>query len=153
MKPGAIVFLLVGLAIFICLSLFTSKREVAQRFNEDRAYFSTLPLELTGKAYSKEVFGHAAGVLYLDSVTSNIAYYNPFEKREDKFFCYIKDRKAEIYEGGLTLINTGDSVIVSTRRDSIFIYRSEKKIASWRLSLLNADSYFQRIKEMHHANY
>jgi len=103
----------------ICLSMYKFK---AERANSDR-YFNKNKFELTGIIVGKKAAesGHDAGMLRVKIISSNRSYYD-IRSTHKPYYCVIRKGEAELIESGLCMIQTLDSVVVSSK-DEICIYR------------------------------
>lgn len=121
--------------------------------NRLQQYTSTHKAIIKGKVRKTWVIDHDCGILYLDSVTSTVAYFSPFDMKENVFLYYVKGSVAELYMSGLLTFLPGDSVVLNTYTDSVYSYRAGVVYNAWSLGLFNGYVYYDEIKKVHGAKY
>jgi hypothetical protein len=72
----------------------------------------------------------------LDVKNSNVENYYPKDTL-DYYLCIVRGKKAELIVSNPSDFILGDSVIVSTSRDSCFVYNQEKLKTKWKLYMVD----------------
>ena len=101
--------------------------------NKSINYFNSTQIELTGVVKSKKLISHGAGYICLDLKKTNHNYYNPSDSLKT-YYCLISNSKAILCESGISTFNLGDIFIVSSKKDSCFLYNNQG-ILKWGTTL------------------
>ena len=99
-------------------------------------YLEQLNLEFTGVVISKKDLEHNIYRIFLDIKKSNVENYYP-KDTSDYYLCIIRGTKAELIVNNPNDFLEGDSVIVSSRKDSCFVFSNRKLKTKWKLYVVD----------------
>jgi len=149
MNWKSILILIIAIIGAFAYLIFSSgkQRSVIQQTREE--YFSQHTIEMNAIVTNKIISDHDWGILCLSVSKSNLSLYDPFKSQEKYFFYYVKDGYGEIYTGGISQFNIGDSLVVRTNDDSMYIYRNRTKVDTWPLYVPTNDNYYDWVRKHH----
>lgn len=135
MKKIIMIAIILVLSIVMFFKVMDNEVEVEDRKIEN--YLKGLKIEFSGIVNSNKYLGHGVSKIYIDISNSNIEDYNPKDSLQ-YYLCIIKKNKAELIVTNEKDFMKGDSVVVSSIKDSCFIYNQSKIIKSkWKLYVVN----------------
>jgi hypothetical protein len=127
----AILFLFFVIIYFKLIS--NSSKENNTRINN---YLEKLNLEFTGIVTDKKDLEHNVYRIFLDIRKSNVESYYPKDTL-NYYLCIIRGAKGELVVSNPNDFLEGDSVIVSSKKDSCFIFRNDKLENKWKLYVVD----------------
>jgi hypothetical protein len=116
--------------------------EPKKRNHENENYLKNLKLELKGNVTKSKNIGHGVYILTLDVKKTNIDFYHPQDSLK-YYLCRIDKNKAElIISDPSEKIIIGDSVVISSEKDSCYIFTVNKILKDkWKLEIISYVEY------------
>lgn len=126
-----IIFILFVFIYFKFIAIYS--KENSSRIDN---YLKKLNLEFTGIIIDKKDLEHNVYRIFLDIKKSNVENYYP-KDTSDYYLCIIRGTKAELVVSNPNDFLEGDSVIVSSIKDSCFVFSNRKLKTKWKLYVVD----------------
>lgn len=147
MKKELRPLLLIAIGI-ICLWIIGTIFSKREREESDN-YYKNFDIMFSGIVIEKELINYDWGLITIDLRTSSVEYYDVRDSLA-RYYCVIRNGKAEIIQYPFSGIQLGDSVSINGKLQEFKLYRNGVLVIETQLPHLTGnDSDYEKAKELH----